>query len=192
MNVEKIVTLTDDEYYYTAGYYVTNKWIDNETFIGVRSTEETIRKSNELIKVSLSDMSIEILDNDIRDAGFTTVFNNKVYYSVKNGIFFFFLGSREKRLICETDASALQMTADGKFASVFVENDEPNRFYRINIETGEIEKLFEKSFKKPFNVANHFMISPTDKDMFFFAHEPKLNKNCAFMLMVAAFFCFPV
>ena len=41
MNVEKIKTIMDDEYHYTAGYFVTNKWIDNDTFIGVRATEDT-------------------------------------------------------------------------------------------------------------------------------------------------------
>ena len=46
MNVEKIVTLRDDDYHYTAGYFVTNKWIDNDTFIAVRSTEQNIGDDN--------------------------------------------------------------------------------------------------------------------------------------------------
>ena len=169
MKVEKIITITDDNYHYTAGYYVTNKWIDDDTFIGVR--EGRTRDENELLKISLKDMSIEVLDKNLRSSGFATVCNNKVYYCDRIGVVEMDINHGSRRLLCETDACALQMTADGRFASVFVENDEPNRFYRINIKTGEIEKLFEKSFKKPHNVVNHFMISPTDKDMFFFSHE---------------------
>ena len=172
MKVEKIITLTDDDYYYTAGYYVTNKWIDNETFIGVRAKEENIRENNELIKISLNDMSIEVLDKNIASSGFSTVCNNKVYYSNETGIVELDLESKAKRYICENGACAIQMTLDGKYASAFNEEDNlPNKFYRINIDTGEIEKIYEKMFQNPLHVANHLMISPTDKDIFFFAHE---------------------
>ena len=169
MDVEKIITLTDDKYHYTAGYYVTNKWIDNETFIGVRF-KETVN-DNELIKISLKNMDIDVIDRNILCAGFSTVYNGNVFYNDSKGVVEMNVNSGTKRRICVTDATAFQMTTDGKFASVFVENDEPNRFYRIDIEKGEIEKLYDKMFNKPFNVANHFMISPTDKDIFFFAHE---------------------
>lgn len=170
MNVEKIITLSDDRYYYTAGYYVTNKWIDNDTFIAVRWVDDVT--VNELVKISLPDMAVDVIDENVESASFSEVYDNKVYYSSSKGFMEFNLKDNTKRCICETDATDLQLTADGKYASVFkVKDDGSSDFFRINIKTGEIEKVHEKMFRKPLNVANHLMISPTDKDMFFFAHE---------------------
>ena len=178
MRVNRIVTITDDTYQYTAGYYVTNKWIDNDTLIGVRAPDKTMEANIEsaddkqLVRISLRDNKIEVIDTGVRYAGFSEVKNNKLYYNDKKGVIELDLINNEKRYVCETNAGYLQLTGDGAYASVFTGKEgEPSNFYRINIKTGEIEKLLEINFSEPFDVANHLMISPTDKDMFFFAHE---------------------
>ena len=178
MNVKKIITITDNEYSYTAGYFVTNKWIDNNTFIAVRESDEIMIKNSEvaadkqLVKVSLSDNSIEVIDTGVSYATFSEVKNNKLYYNNHEGLVEYDLKTKERRYICKTDAGYIQMTADGKYASLFTGKEgTPSKFYRVNIESGEIEKILEINFSQPFDVANHLMISPHDKDMFFFAHE---------------------
>ena len=172
MQVDKIVTITDDVYHYTAGYYVTNKWIDNDTFVGVRAMNEKMHSENELVKISLADGHVEVIDTDVAYETFSEVKNNKLYYNNADGVVELDLKSDVKRCVCMTDAGYLQLTADGEYASVFTGKEgTPSKFYRVNIKTGEIEKLIELNFSEPFDVANHLMISPTDKDLFFFAHE---------------------
>jgi len=171
MKTEKTVTITDSEYYYTAGYYVTNKWIDNDSFVGIRFTDEAEMK-NEIVKISLLDNSIEVITDDVKCTGFITVKNNKLYYINSKGFSEYDFETKNERLICEFEGEGPKMTADGKYASLYkVRDDEPSKFYRVNIETCECELVYEKMFAKPLPVANHLMISPTDKDMFFFAHE---------------------
>lgn len=174
METDKIVTICDEKLHYSSGYFVTNKWIDNDTFVAVRSEDEEIGDKNELVKISLKDMSIEVLEKNIRSPLYPTAYENKVYYCGSKGIMELNLNDNTKRCVCESQAIALQLTADGKYASAFITHEDtetPSEFYRINIATGEIEKICEKTFEKPLYLANHLMISPTDKDMFFFAHE---------------------
>ena len=179
MKLDRTVTIAEDNYCYSIGYYVTNKWIDNDTFIGVKEPVENVAgryvesaPDKELVKVSLKDNSIEVIDTGVRYANFAEVKNDKIYYNDAIGIVEFDLKNNTKKRICETDAGYLHMTADGDYASVFTgKENEPSRFYRVNIKTGEIEKILERNFVRPFDVANHLMISPYDKDLFFFAHE---------------------
>ncbi|MCR4719127.1 MAG: oligogalacturonate lyase family protein [Firmicutes bacterium] len=178
MRTDRIVTITDDLYEYTAGYYVTNKWIDNDTLVGMRAADrimdanQEVADDKQLVKISLTDGSIEVIDTGVKYATFSEVKNGKLYYNDKKGIIELDLKTDKKRYVCETDAGYLQLTADGAYASVFTGREgTPSRFYRVDIKTGEIEKLMEINFSEPFDVANHLMISPQDKDLFFFAHE---------------------
>lgn len=178
MNVEKIITITDEQYQYTAGYYVTNKWIDENTFVGVRGSDEIITANVEpaadkqLVKVSLLDNSVEVIDTGVSYATFSEAKNNKLYYNDAKGFVEFDLHSNTKRYICETNAGFVHMTADGKYASLYTGKEgTPSKFYRVDVKTGDIEKILEINFAQPFDVANHLMISPFDKDLFFFAHE---------------------
>ena len=42
MKIEKIIKIGDENYHYTSGYYSQNKWIDNDTVVLARATDEKI------------------------------------------------------------------------------------------------------------------------------------------------------
>ena len=69
LTVEKIITITDENYHYTAAYYTTNKWLDSDTIVLARSKNQSIGvrenpflDESELVKVSLKDGSKTVLD----------------------------------------------------------------------------------------------------------------------------------
>ena len=59
------LTILDDEYHYSAGYYTMNKWLDNERIVLIRSKDPTIGVEwyhnpvkCELVEVSLKEKNL--------------------------------------------------------------------------------------------------------------------------------------
>ncbi len=42
MKTKRIITIGDSEYHYSSSYFTSNKWADNDTFVGVRSKHPEI------------------------------------------------------------------------------------------------------------------------------------------------------
>ena len=100
MQVDRIVTITDDTYHYTAGYYVTNKWIDNNTLVLLRSKNDIMKTENELVIASLIDGSIKVIDTNVSHGTFSEVKSGKIYYNDKDGIIELDVESDTKKYIC--------------------------------------------------------------------------------------------
>ena len=196
MKTEKIITIADEKYHYTSGYYSENKWLDNDTVILARCEDEKIGDSEEgwdpdkkveLVKVSLENGTVEVIDNDINDAEFL-VYGNYIYLSCPVGLKRYNLETNCSELIYKCDyfrgengaekniegeracIRGPHITNDGKYISFFV-GGVKCLFIRFNTETFEVEEIFRKGFRKPFCYANHLMICPENKDLFFYAHE---------------------
>jgi len=198
IKTDRIEIIKDERFFYTSGYYVTNKWIDNDTFVAVRSENERmnypIDKNEyydaEIVKISLKDNSITSIAKVNHIMTFVEVRGNFVYYTTTDGVFSTDVVSGETTCIYENNIyitedgysfgdgerkavfDGLHLTKSGEYASFFVAgNNRPTVFFRLNMQKGEVEKLYEVMFAKPLYEADHLMISPHDKDLFFFAHE---------------------
>ena len=182
----KLLEITDDEYHYTAGYYTTNKWIDNDSFVAARSKKPHMLLSvcdepTELVKITLSTGEKKVLCND--SIGFVSyvVYKNLVYYSTGSemkkintdtGVITTLYKETEYTADKKTIMEMPEITSDGKYLSVYILRENLSTvFLRIDTETGEGVKMCEKLFGKPFYFANHGMICPTDPYKIFFAHE---------------------
>jgi len=190
--------ITDNEYHYCSGYYTTNKWIGNDKVVIMRSKDavkgmnsESEGYASELVLVSLDDGTKKVLANDIYMFEDFVVYEDKVYYSniyelkeidVNTGkirVVYrneYYVGEKSFEKGIGGELSRIQsphITNDGKYISMFISgHQKPTAFIRINLETGEAEKVFEKGFIwHPLDEAKHVMICPTDKDLFFFCHE---------------------
>lgn len=174
---DHIVTIPNDGYHYTSGYYTDNRWLDNDTLILMRSKSPD-KDYNEMVKYSLKDGSIELLCDDAYGYSNHVVWNDLIYYSDSKKITVLDTKTNEKKVVYERlpdDPERLQMpsiTKDGKAICVYGEMPEqPGVFAVIDIETGKRMYKFEKGFAPPFVVANHGMICPTNPNRIFFAHE---------------------
>lgn len=184
VSVKEKFEISDNEYYYTAGYYTANKWIDNNTIVVSRSKHPLIERSSgekvELVKISLDTGEMTVLCDDVIGSAAYVVHKNIVYYSAGKEIKTINTLNGDIQALYKDEffpnekASLLmpEKTRDGRYISVFIENEGfPTYFVVINTETGEAKKLCEKNFSAPFSRANHGMICPTDPDIIFFAHE---------------------
>lgn len=195
MKTTKIIKIGDKDYHYTSGYYTQNKWLDDDTVILCRAIDPRIGNVRgrtykiEMVKFSLKDKSMEVLCDDM--TGSIVVNGGKIYYTTENGLNVYNTKTNKTEIIYKNDyfigengirkniegipakMTFPHITNDGKYVSLFCSEqaDVPGVFIRVNTETGEEEKIFEKAFKKPLNVANHWMICPENKDLFFYAHE---------------------
>lgn len=198
MKTEKIIKIGDEKYFYTSGYYPQNKFIDNDTVVLARSEDEKIGqpgcdpdKKVEMVKVSLKYGTIEVLDDDVKTADYL-VYGNYIYYNNKEGIKRYNLETNESEMIYinnyffgengveenidgePANVSGPHITNDGKYISFYISEQKDGEkavFFRFNTETFEVEEIFRKGFRKPFCHANHLMICPENKDLFFYAHE---------------------
>ena len=174
---EKIVTIQNDGYHYTSGYYTDNRWLDDDTLIIMRSKFPD-KDFTEMVKYSLKDGSIEVLCDDASGFSNHVVWKNLVYYSDGKTIRVIDTKTNEKKVVYERladDPERLQMpsiTVDGKAMCAYGEiAGQPGSFSVIDLETGKRMYKFEKGFAPPFAVANHGMICPTNPYRIFFAHE---------------------
>lgn len=178
MQALRKVIVGNDGYHYTAGYFTSNKWLSNDEIILARSKKSDIGQNEpcvQMIKYSISSNSVEVLCEDLSEWGNYVVFENKIYYVTDSAIRVIDVESGENNVIYKSYSGvpgSPHITNDGRFISLFsCKPDKPTEVFRLDTSSGELKKCFEKSFPKPFDIANHVMISPTDENVFFFAHE---------------------
>jgi len=73
MKTKRIITIGDSEYHYSSSYFTSNKWADNDTFVGVRSKHPEIgfraypyEYERELVKISLTTGEYTSVDDNGR------------------------------------------------------------------------------------------------------------------------------
>lgn len=174
---EKILTIGDEVYHYTSGYYTDNRWLDNDTLVLARSKEPD-KNYNELVKYTLSNGKTEVICNDMRGSFNYVVWESLIYYTDRRVIKVIDTKTNETRLVYEKDFDDIEgfdmpsITNDGKTMCIYGCNDDVGGFFAtIDIESGKRRAAFKKKFAPPFITANHGMICPTNPDRIFFAHE---------------------
>ena len=141
-----------------------------------------------MVRVSLKHGTVEILDDDINDSEIL-VYGNYIYSACPEGLKRYDLDANCSELIYKCDyfrgvngiernvegkranIRGPHITNDGKYISFFIGGKTYCVFLRFNTETFEAEEIFRKGFRKPFCYANHLMICPENKDLFFYSHE---------------------
>lgn len=183
IEIKEIFEIADEKYNYTAGYYTSNKWIDNNTIVLARSENPAISGKEapvELVKISLETGEKTVLCDNV--SGFTgfVVHGKFLYYTTGKEIRRVDTETGENNLIYKdsffADDDSIrfcmpEITADGKYLSIFTHSPKKPAFLVVDIEKGTAKILFEKRFSDPFPIANHGMICPTNPEIMFFAHE---------------------
>lgn len=194
---DKIITIADDQYHYSSGYYTMNKWMDDDNVVIARSKNQTIGvKTNpyedtvEIVKYTLSTHEISVLCDDSLSFAEHVVHGSKVYYSNGKALKMIDTATGHTEVLYENTGYLKELgqgglyngemgllhsphiTNDGKTISLFIPRDHnPTLFITLDTETGEAKELFQKRFEGPFFWANHGMICPENPNLLFFAHE---------------------
>lgn len=198
--VEKIVTIGDESYHYTSGYFPDNKWVDNETVILQRCKNGTIGYDDnddvEFVKLSLKDYSMEVVHTDKVYAYFYFVYGNKIYYTDRKCLKVVDIATKAVSVLYEYDGYSKDtsddkfdfggihigkdksylgeptITADGKHIALRIAtSNKAGKMIIINAETGKEEYSFEVVFPMPFYAPEHLMICPTNYKLAYFCHE---------------------
>lgn len=184
VRVKNISEISHSTYHYTAGYYTTNKWLNENTIVAARSVEEKMISYYapvELVKICLSTGETTVLCNDAAGYECFGVYGNNVYYTDGKRLMLLDAFEGEKQVLMDLSAEAddktkrltmPDVTHDGKYISVYFQREDmPTVFYVVDSSNGSVKYSFEKAFDKPFDLANHGMVCPTDEEILFFAHE---------------------
>ena len=165
-------------YHYSYGYPTENKWIDNKTVILARSQSPYISKKldskseNELVSVNTDDGSVSQLCCGVTEWLDYLAYKDNVYYVKNDTLCRINAKNKQEEVLAKLFGAGFpHITNGGKYMSLFNSDITPSHFYRYSTEQGRLEFLFTKEFPAPNKIANHGMICPTDKDIFFFAHE---------------------
>ena len=185
--VYEIKTISDNIYHYTHGYFVENKWLDNDTLIIKRSKERSIACNDdkgeimcELVKLSLKNNSMEIVCKDKIFDYYYLVYGNKIYYSDRKYIKSVDIDTKEVEIFYENDYYPNKMTImspsitnDGKYICIYIAGDcAPVKCIVFERETGKIVYSFiPRAFSKPFDRVSHVMICPENYKLVYFCHE---------------------
>jgi len=172
--IKEYITVTDENYHYTSGYFTMNKWTNNGDILLLRAKNESVSVPNELVYYSLSERRAkEVLCKDV--CGGCVVCDDIAYFLFDEKLTAMDLHTGEQKVIYTTpEGKAWTMphvTSDGKHISLHSRNESDGEFISVNAETGEVEISFKKTFFPPYADANHGMICPADPDLMFFAHE---------------------
>lgn len=170
--------ISDPELHYSFGYYAENKWLDENRIVLIRgntpeiSANDATRAKTELVIYNVETGDVIPIAEGVGSFVDFAAHSRTVYYVKKSVLFEYNTDTcQEKALFSAEKIGSPHISADGKYISLFSCSPEICRFYRVDAERAEGELLFEKSFPEPNPFANHGMISPTDKDVIFFAHE---------------------
>ena len=157
---------------YSFGYYAENKWLSDSRIAVLFGKDLLAAGDNELIIYDIRTRESRTVARGISYFTDFLVFGNAIYYIINGTLFSYDEDTCQvKSLFSQDGIGSPHITEDGRYISVFSCSDEVCRFYRVDTEAGEGELLFERSFGKPHPIANHGMISPTDENILFFAHE---------------------
>ena len=184
---DQYLQISDQEYHYSFGYYSNNSWVDDHRIVMSRFKAEDLT-AIQMHSESVNPVPIQLVLVDL-DARQETILTEPLCMSysdyVVHGTTLYYVEAAEKlyKMNVETGETTLvyhgeginfpHMTSDGKHLNWHHDTpeDQPNAGMRINLETGEVVKMFERKFSPPFTVSNHMMICPTDPNLLFFAHE---------------------
>ena len=178
LKIRSVTDISDTAWHYSFGYYAERKWISESRIVLIRGNTPDIaynaatRAKTELIIFDIETGSITVIDENIPSFTDFLVAESKIYY-VKDGALICFNADtcEKKTLFREKSIGSPHITKDGRVISLFSCSPEICRFFRVDTESGGGELLFETTFGEPHPYANHGMISPTDPDILFFAHE---------------------
>ena len=178
IETKHIANVSSDELHYSFGYYAENKWIDENRIVLIRGntpeicTNPTTRAKSELVIYDITSDSVTLIAEGINSFTDYAVHGGNVLY-VKDSVLFEYNADtcQEKVLFSSENIGSPHLTADGRYVSVFSCSRENCKFFRVDRDTAFGELVFDKVFAEPYPYANHGMISPTDKDIIFFAHE---------------------
>lgn len=171
----------DKGYNYSCGYYSQNCWVDDDRLVLLRYRnlpKEEFYGGEDLLLVNLTDNTERVLVHQEKSISHI-VYGTTLYYV------------EDDYLLCSLDVDTMErkeiykskcdpigfphMTADGRYLNWFYEGGEGEKCiwtcFRIDLVTGKVIEMVRKSFLPPFDVANHFMICPTNPDLMFFSHE---------------------
>ena len=178
MKIEYSAEISDAAWHYSFGYYAENKFLPDGRIVLIRgNTPEIIhnpaaRAETELVIFDIGTGEITPVKKGISAFTDFLAHGRTVYYVSNSTLFAYDTGTcQEKPLFSAESIGSPHITNDGKYISLFSCSPEVCRFYRVDTERASGELLFERSFSEPYPYANHGMISPTDKDVVFFAHE---------------------
>ena len=175
MKVNEIITVGNDGYSYTCGYFTSNKWLGETSVALARSRDKNIGSGSELVIYDLAQGEIKIVADNLNSWLDYAVFQKKVYYLSGSLICVYDAEDGASKVLFDMGDFQLgspHITADGRFMSLFSYSaKEGMRAYRFDIARADLEFIFARSFPEPFPIANHLMICPTNENVFFFAHE---------------------
>ncbi len=178
LKIKSVTDISDAAWQYSFGYYAECKWITENRIVLIRGNTPEIaynamtRAKTELVIYDTETGSITVIDENIPSFTDFLASRGNIYY-VKDGTLICFNTDtcEKKTLFREKSIGSPHISADGRFISLFSCSPERSSFFRVDTESGVGELLFETSFAEPHPYANHGMISPTDPDILFFAHE---------------------
>jgi Tol biopolymer transport system component len=175
MKIQEFITVGGDGYFYTCGYFTANKWIGGSSVALARSRDKEIGKDSELLIFNYKSGDMKVVTDNLNSWLDYAVFESKVYCLCGTNICVYDNETGSIEIIYDFGALPLgspHLTADGKYMSLFsYAPEEGMQAYRFDIKARQLEHIFSHSFAEPRPIANHLMISPTDKNVFFFAHE---------------------
>lgn len=169
---DNTVTLVSDVYQYTFGYYSRNPWMTDDVCIMARAKDfHDNSERPTLVAVDYSNKKVYELGIPCGNSEFV-VYGSLIYYDSNGVMYEYDIDSKTTRKIAEMPGMTFpHMTFDGKYINWEADRDGKCCGFVCEIATGKITELCAMSFSKPFNIANHMMVCPTDPDKLFFAHE---------------------
>ena len=177
-NAKPAAQISSGEHHYSFGYYAENKWLDENRIVLIRGntpqicTDPATRAEAELVVYDILSDSVTLIAEGIASFTDYAVQGGAVLY-VKNSVLFEYDADtcQEKALFSAKNIGSPHVGAHGRYVSVFSCSEESCSFFRVDRETESCELMLDTVFDAPYPYANHGMISPTDKDIIFFAHE---------------------
>ena len=179
----EVLRVFETGYNYSCGYYSENCWVGDDRLVLSRNKkmpEGQFKGETELVLIDLKNKSEKVLyreDGDFLNYNHLVYANTLYYVEDKKTLCGINVDTLERKEIYRSTGCivAPHITADGRYINWSDEDYNPEReiwtCLRIDLETGEVIKVFEKGFLPPFKTANHMMICPTNKDLVFFSHE---------------------
>ena len=181
-NKNDYMRIFESGYSYTCGYYSQNCWVDDDRLVLARTLVQNENEPIGGIELVLVDLTAKTEKILVQKKGIQhiahIVFKDTLYYVEDDMILCSVnVDTLERKEIYkskEEPIGFLHITADGRYLNWFHESKDIGRIskcWRFDLKTGNAVKMLEKGFLPPFNIANHFMICPTNPDIMFFAHE---------------------
>jgi len=184
-NLNKYLSIYEPGYVYSCGYYSQNRWVDDKRLVlhKYKQPEGEDAISVDLVLIDTEEQTEKFLTRidgiwDLITADVVVHRENVYFTRNKNTLCCINVDTLEEKKIYQSDMPIIfsHITADGRYLN-WMYQEKNDTFHsthscmRIDLKTLDVIKVIEKGFAYPYMTANHFMISPTDPDTVFFAHE---------------------